>query len=444
MHGGLGRGEIFGGRVAELPLVHSTLSLLLFAFLLLCSFPVKSGVLLLPKTALEPNEVAVVVNDRDPLSLKIGRYYLAQRKIPKQNLIHVNFPPNRDKISIPLFQKQFKRVAQQTEKSIQAYVLTWARPYRVGCMSITSAFATGFDRDYCAAKQDLSQPCGITQRSPYFNSTSFAPYRDFKLRPSVALAAFNFEEAKRLIDRGVAADETFPKGTAYLLETSDKNRSVRAVLFPSIKKKLGHRISIQILKQDTLKNKSDVLFYFTGKTWVEGLETLKFLPGAAADHLTSAGGQMRPRDKPGRQMSAIRWLEAGATGSFGTVVEPCNYLTKFPHPGVLMENYLNGATLLEAYWKSVAWPGEGLFIGEPLSRPFGRNQIAFDGGKLSFQYYGLLPGLYQLLAANAAPGPYQFTGHYLKISRRGESITLTGLNSPFYQLKPASDVPTPR
>jgi hypothetical protein len=27
-------------------------------------------------------------------------------------------------------------------------------------------------------------------------------------------------------------------------------------------------------------------------------------------------------------------------------------------------------TLLEAYWKSVAMPGRGLFIGEPLARPY--------------------------------------------------------------------------
>ena len=27
---------------------------------------------------------------------------------------------------------------------------------------------------------------------------------------------------------------------------------------------------------------------------------------------------------------------------------------------------------IEAYWKSVAWPGQGVFIGEPLARPYRR------------------------------------------------------------------------
>jgi hypothetical protein len=70
-------------------------------------------------------------------------------------------------------------------------------------------------------------------------------------------------------------------------------------------------------------------------------------------------------------MSALRWLEAGATGSYGTVTEPCNFVDKFPRPNIVIDRYLNGETLLEAYWKSVAWPGQGVFIGEPLARPFG-------------------------------------------------------------------------
>ncbi len=36
-----------------------------------------------------------------------------------------------------------------------------------------------------------------------------------------------------------------------------------------------------------------------------------------------------------------------------------------------MSHYLNGDTLIEAYWKSVLMPGQGIFIGEPLARPFG-------------------------------------------------------------------------
>lgn len=41
----------------------------------------------------------------------------------------------------------------------------------------------------------------------------------------------------------------------------------------------------------------------------------------------------------------------------------------------MMRRYLDGETLLEANWKSVAMPGQGLFIGDPLARPYGTNVI---------------------------------------------------------------------
>ena len=108
------------------------------------------------------------------------------------------------------------------------------------------------------------------------------------------------------------------------------------------------------------------MFYFTGLTRVAGIDTNRFLPGAIADHLTSAGGQLTDS----RQMSSLRWLEAGATGSYGTVAEPCNFVDKFPRPNLVIDSYLDGETLIESYWKSVAWPGQGVFIGEPLATPF--------------------------------------------------------------------------
>jgi uncharacterized protein (TIGR03790 family) len=69
-------------------------------------------------------------------------------------------------------------------------------------------------------------------------------------------------------------------------------------------------------------------------------------------------------------MSILRWLDAGATASYGTVVEPCAFPQKFPHPAIVIDRYTRGESLIEAYWKSVAWPGQGLFVGEPLASPY--------------------------------------------------------------------------
>jgi uncharacterized protein (TIGR03790 family) len=252
------------------------------------------------------------------------------------------------------------RILQQTPEPVQAYALTWTVPYRVGCMSITTAMAAGFHKEFCAVA------CQPTQASPYFDTDSRRPYDDFGWRPSMLLAGTDLAEVQALIDRGVAADGTRPAGTGYLMISSDRARNIRARFYQGIMLLQSDRFRLQILRQDGLRYRDDVMFYFTGLARVPDIATNSFLPGAIADHLTSAGGKLTDS----YQMSSLRWLEAGATGSYGSVNEPCNYIEKFPRPNVVIDRYLNGETLLEAYWKSVQWPGQGLFIGEPLSAPF--------------------------------------------------------------------------
>ncbi len=307
--------------------------------------------------------LGVVVNTADPLSVQIGRYYQTQRQIPDQNMIYVEFDVGQEKLSRESFTGLRRQIYRQSPGQIEGYALTWAAPYRVGCMSITSAIALGFDEKYCA------NGCEATAPNPFFNRDSTRPYSDFEVRPTMMIAAKNFIEAKALIDRGVMADGTYPEKAAYLLSTSDRARNSRAPRFVFTQQLLGTRFQINILQRDAISDRDDVMFYFTGQKKVEDLNTLTFLPGAIADHLTSFGGQLT--NKKSKQMSSMRWLEAGATGSYGAVVEPCNFPAKFPDPSLVIEGYLDGRTLLESYWQSVLWPGQGVFIGEPLARPFG-------------------------------------------------------------------------
>jgi uncharacterized protein (TIGR03790 family) len=108
------------------------------------------------------------------------------------------------------------------------------------------------------------------------------------------------------------------------------------------------------------------MFYFTGHITVPHLAENRYLPGAIADHLTSSGGVMSGSN----QMNIMEWLKAGATGSYGAVVEPCNFPAKFSNPALILYFYLRGSSLIEAYWKSVSEPGQGIFVGEPLAKPF--------------------------------------------------------------------------
>ncbi|MCP5144363.1 MAG: TIGR03790 family protein [Gammaproteobacteria bacterium] len=305
--------------------------------------------------------LAVVVNTRDADSIVIAQYYVAARGIPAENVIRVSIPNDMDTLPAEVFSRMYDEVRRATPSTVQAYALTWSRPFRAGCMSITTAFATGFRNIYCA------QGCQSTAPSPLYDSDTLAPYDDVHWRPTMMLAGQSVAAVTALIDRGVAADNSRPSPHAYLLVTSDKARSTRATAFAQTQVKLQGHMDVEVLAQDELRDRTDVMFYFTGGRFISGLETLRFPPGALADHLTSTGGVLFGTS----QMSILRWLEAGATASYGTVVEPCNFPQKFPHPEVVIRRYLAGETALEAYWKSVAWPGQGLFVGEPLSRPYG-------------------------------------------------------------------------
>ncbi len=329
--------------------------------------------ILFPAPGLGPGEVAIIVNSADPDSVEIGAYYQKKRDIPIENIITVSFPTNKAVMLVETFNKIKARVDALTPPHIQAYALTWTQPYRVGCMSVTSAFALGFDHAYCA------KGCKPTKTQPYLYSDSNHPFRDFNIRPTMSLAGRDIKEVKALIDRGVAADGTAPSGTAYLVETKDKARSIRSIDYAVTASSLSQRIDIQHIQAQSITNKPDVLFYFTGLKHVPHLKTNRFLPGAIGDHLTSAGGVLNSK---GSQMSILRWLEAGATGSYGAVVEPCNFPQKFPHPALVIDRYTKGDTLIEAYWKSVAMPGQGVFIGEPLANPFGGHQVEQKGGEI--------------------------------------------------------------
>lgn len=363
--------------------------------------------ILLPRTGISAEELALIINDEDPFSRQIGEYYQKARHIPAANLIHVRFPPGRSALGKDEFAQLKAEIERATPAHIQAYAVAWSSPYRVGCMSMTSALAFGFDEDYCSTN------CGKTEPSPYFNSPSQYPAGEHKMRPAMMLAGSNFEQVRALIDRGIAADQSFPAGRAYLLSTPDKARSVRAAYFELTARELAGVFPIEILETGAIEDRHDVLFYFTGLPQVPQLKTLDFLPGALADHLTSFGGQLTDSS----QMSSLHWLEAGATASYGTVVEPCNHPQKFPFPAVAMFHYASGASAIEAYWKSVAWPGEGLFVGEPLARPFAPKLKEVRPGQFELKIFSPREGRLLIQRSLSAIGPFTPTAGQKPIHR---------------------------
>lgn len=306
------------------------------------------------------DNIAVVVNTEDPKSVQVGEYYMQARNIPAEHLVKVSIPPDTRNMKPEAFNTLRSEIMAKLTPDIQAMVLVWTTPYMVSCNSITSAMTLGYDAKQC------EKTCAPGHQSPYFDSYSTKPFDDYGLRPTMLLPVESVAQAKSLIDRGVFSSFKLSEASAYLLTTSDKSRNTRSQFFPRSGRIASKQLDIKTLQADMIANKQDVMFYFTGATQVPNLKTLVFKPGAVGDHLTSSGGDLLGTS----QMSSLKWLDAGATASYGSVSEPCNYWQKFPNPTVMMKHYLGGETVIEAYWKSVAWPAQGLLIGEPLAAPY--------------------------------------------------------------------------
>jgi uncharacterized protein (TIGR03790 family) len=335
-------------------------SYLVLSFLLCLQFSVMAGEGNAYKNSIKTStltakNVALVVNDADANSVKVAEYYRVARNIPADNIVHVSIPKARGKISLNEFVRIKSEIDAQLNNDEQVILLAWTSPYAVECNSITYAMTYGYDAEQC------KNTCSMGKPSSYFNSNATKPLEELGIRLTMLLPSDSVARAKAVIDRGVF------RSSAYYLTTSDINRSSRAQFFPPTGLQIPRSgLSVVNMKSDKLVGAQDVMIYQTGLAWVDGLETISFLPGALADHLTSIGGDLNGTG----QMSVLKWLDAGATASYGTVSEPCNYWQKFPNPAVMLKWYANGATAVEAYWKSVAWPAQGLFVGEPLSAPY--------------------------------------------------------------------------
>jgi uncharacterized protein (TIGR03790 family) len=310
-------------------------------------------------------DIGLVVNTADPYSVAVGAHYARVRGLKPEQVLEVELPLASE-VDPPTFERLRERIDAHFGERAQALALAWVRPYAVRCNGLAGALALGFDANLCR------QTCAPSRPSPYFNSASFRPLRDHAMRLAMHLAAPSVDEALQLVDRGAAADGRLglrgaPPVHALFVRTDDRARNVRERLYPPAAGVPGFSVAVDRTDVDGMAGAKDIVLLQIGLARVPHLETLQFAPGALADHLTSFGGRL---EGSAAQTSALAWIAAGATASHGTASEPCSHVQKFPHPQVLLLHYLQGATAVEAYWRSVAWPQQAVFVGEPLAAPF--------------------------------------------------------------------------
>jgi uncharacterized protein (TIGR03790 family) len=332
--------------------------------------------------------VIVVVNQNSPQSVQLGNDYCEQRGVPPQNLLRmtgwtggsINWSPAD--FQTCLLNPLLAMVASRGLTHQAQFVLfSMDIPYRVtddtGQNSTTSALFYGFKTNTAAV--DGIASCSLPDNSS--NSYAYSELPFSQARPNTAatnsflammLTDTNLAGAETILARGVAADNSYPTQTVCLAKTSDAARNVRFVEFDNsiFENQVVGNFSVNRLDTNSTAF-TNLLGLQTGLANFS-LPTNAFAPGALGDSLTSFGGDIMENSG---QTPALAFLEAGAAGSYGTVVEPCNYPQKFPDP-VDYFYQTRGFSVAEACYQSVLNPFEGLFVGEPLAAPFARPGIA--------------------------------------------------------------------
>lgn len=382
---------------------------------------------------LTANELGLLVNTDDPQSVAVGDFYAVTRKIPPANVVRLALgaPAGRN-VPAATFAGWKSQVDAALPPNVQALAISFTRPSIVeSCQSLTSAFTFGYDAKYCVA-------CGSGPLSPYFTTPKAKPFTELGIRPSMMLAASSADEGKALVTRGLASDGTFPMGDGYFFRTNDSARSnPRYTQFQATVNQFDANV-LELTYVDQLDggaanlvDAGAVLLYMTGRPRIPSIETNTYLPGAFTDHLTSYAGVFDNACSPTGQMNVLCWLEAGATASYGTVIEPCAWPQKFPEPQRFTTAYFRGKTMIEALWSSVAWPGQGAFVGEPLARPFGTRSTKHAAG-LTIETTELAPGAtYALEGGPSESGPWSIVQNGIAITRPTRTVVEVPLGPRF-------------
>jgi len=326
--------------------------------------------------------VIVVVNQNSTNSLQLGNDYCEQREVPPQNFLRmtgwtngsINWSPAD--FQTYLLNPLLAMVASRgLTNQAQFVLLSMDIPYRVtdgtGQNSTTSALFYGFKTN--GVPVEGIDSCSLPDNSS--NSYAYSEMPFSQAKPDTAatnsflammLTDTNLAGAEATLTRGVAADFSYPTQTVYLAKTSDPARNVRFIEFDNSVFENQVAGNYAVTRVDTDSTSFTNLFGLLTGLASFSLATNAFVPGAVGDSLTSFGGYILENTG---QTPALAFLEAGASGSYGTVVEPCNYTNKFPD-AVDYFYQTRGFSLAEAYYQSVLNPFQGLFVGEPLAAPF--------------------------------------------------------------------------
>ena len=366
-------------------------------------------------------EVLIVVNGASPVSVAIGNYYREKRNVPVANVVTLTIPPGDAKlgsrvhetITRAAFDNQVRLPIEQFLQqrslmdSIRIIVLASGVPHRYvprscaldgaylrdcPCASVDAELAVLFSALVGAGGLGANGEAA----NPYFDSpVPFAAWRaanpQAPLRYLVSrLAGFQTPldpatgvpaDVKSLID---GAQAPARRGTVLVDEDPDSARARRAgnrvLLNPIASLLRGRGVSVLHDQSSLFVSSPTALLGYaswgsndshSGTPPFYGAIAGKLIPGSFAPRSiavdlvsTNARTFVSPVASYGQSLSADL-IHLGASGVAANATEPL--LIGLARPPSLFRNYFQGATAIEAFYRSVPYLSwMNVYLGDPL------------------------------------------------------------------------------
>ena len=381
--------------------------------------------------ALRSDQLVLVVNKAAPEGLRIARYYMEKRRVPRQNMIVIETSREEDmgreeyekEIAAPVRRFLFKNDPEG--KRFLCLVLLYGIPLRVGPprpglldeiriqelqMQLSSLKERAAGKQPQETKDDIAriekeishismarQGASVDSeialvREEKYPLEGWLPnkyYVAFRGRnvagmPQKVMAVCRLDgptEATvyRIIDDSLFAEEHGLTGKAYFdarwPDKGGKDLSPYEIYDRAIHntarivEKSG-RMPVVLDEREALFGPGeapDAALYCGWYSLGKYIDAFTWVRGAVGFHVASA--ECTTLKAAGSTVWCKKMLEKGVAATLGPVAEP--YLQSFPAPEVFFGCLLGGGSLVECYTISNPfWSWQMVLIGDPLYRPF--------------------------------------------------------------------------
>ncbi len=373
--------------------------------------------------AAEASKIYLVTNDKEENSLRVAEYYAKARGVPKENIIRLKIPSIAtssrknyiEHFENPLIGELVKRKAinaislgTKEDSGRDSYILNsieldcvilcYGVPWRI----LSTSDKKNKDKKLSAAISDEasldSELSGRFLPNKGFNGMLKNPLygkkfsgelkRNSQVIPVARLDGPNPEYVMENIDRTIDSEKKGLRGRVYIDKSKyapkgDEWMEASAQIF----KNMGYDVEIEETKRlMRYGDRADGMAIYFG--WYSNIARgyfaengFKAAPGAFGLHIHSFSAESIRDEKTW----VGSFVKNGFSATFGNSAEPFLFPTHQPH--LISKALADGHSMGEAAMISIpALSWQGIFVGDPLYRPFSRDldsQLAdIEAGKI--------------------------------------------------------------